>query len=204
MAIYTLINIVFLITKPVRVTEPRPSFLDCYSNSSAHLLLADSLRMKELCDGHIPIEQQKLLGAAVVDDAHLLLGYVLPHDKQIAFGITDAATPSTSFEVPPSLRDLYLIAEAYDATGDTSLRDSLEYILDTCPPALAEELAEAYEQAAAKGTSIFAEYRSIVAKVDDRLDLTSWLNASGDSTPKNKRTPEESLESTQASAVIIN
>lgn len=160
--------------------------------------------MSELCTGHAPDMQQELLRAAVVDDAHLLLGYILPHDQQVAFGVTDALAPPSGLEVPPSLRDLYLIAEAYDITSDVSLRESLEYILDTCPPHLAEELAEAYELAQAKGTSILAEYRSIVTRIDDRLDMSGWLNASGESTPKSKRTPEEFLESTQHSAAVIS
>lgn len=193
----------------MKETQPTSPSIDRYSNSSAHLRLAGTIRMYDLCRDVIPDDKRCLLTAAIVDDARTLMGYILPQEQRKLFRAHEQDIPQTEEPYsPPSLRDLHLLIEAYDATGDLTLRDALEHILDTSAPHYADQLAEAYDLSQAKGTSVKTAYTAIITQIDDALDQTSYLAATGGDREEQpsaaKSAPEKPLESTQPHMAYTN
>lgn len=196
-------------------TKSRASFteelltISFEEDPDARFTLADSLNILETCEDSASNEQITALKRVIAIDALDLAARVTPTAVADQLGIRAKRRDDTGFEQPPTLRDVFLLAYAYDATGDTALGSSLAYILDSTPPTFSNELAEAYERAAKHDTPIMSEYLSITVAIDDRLDKNGYLNVSNRqedtaaSPAPIKSAPGKISESTQPQSVIF-
>lgn len=140
--------------------------------------------MTELCktlnrarlfkNGPITPEQDAMINAVVSVDARTLIATILPIEVLDELAIASNENSKTISDLPPpSLQDAYRLSEAYDATHDNAIRDSLEYILFTAEPPLTDFLKTAFEKSIENNTSIISEYLVIDAQNSGREDTGS-------------------------------
>lgn len=97
------------------------------------------------------------------------IAHVLIHDA--CAHLFHLIPESPNAEPPPTLRDVYLLAQTYDLTGNATILAALTYILNTAPPALTDELKKAHQKAIANGTPIMQEYTHILDQADTAREL---------------------------------
>jgi hypothetical protein len=125
-------------------------------------------------------EEAKILIGVATYDAKRLLAEMLPPDvireldiaEDIGLDKIVAKNQEGKPYTTPYLKDILLLANACDSTGDSKLHDALEYILDHAPDDVNAQLMQALEAAKQAGTTVMQEYRRIQADTADRLDGT--------------------------------
>lgn len=131
-----------------------------------YLLLADALEVLQDCDDR----HFDAVHSQVVEDAQNLASRLLPQTVVDELGLHVDHMDDIGFEQPPSLRGLFLLIRSYDATGDPTLRTTIEYILSTVPPHFSEHIAEAFQRAQSTQRTVMKEFNDLAFADEQVVD----------------------------------
>lgn len=143
--------------------------------ATPEILLADSLDKLEHA-GLSPHDKKIVRGIAQYDARQFASG-LLPHDT------SEASNTQPDEYVPPSLKDLLLIAQAYDDLEDPELLHILRLVIEQ--DGIDKEFKQAVEASILTGNPIYKEYHKILAESGARIDsnaeddgqrqIVSWM-----------------------------
>jgi hypothetical protein len=146
-------------------TEHTP---DIHPVTSAHDQLVTSMNMLRAYPDLAP-EQKEALTGIVTADAQNFAAQLVPPAVAHELSLERPRTDTTEL-VPPTINDVYLLANASDATADPAIHDALGYILAYEAPTFSEILHDAYQRAGISGNPIMFEEHVIGGSEDIRLD----------------------------------